>query len=201
VSASRITRVAGQVLVLPGNDVDTDRIMPARFLRAITFEGLEAHVFADDREEMAARGERHAFDDPTRADARVLLVGSNFGCGSSREHAPQALYRRGFRAIVGASFAEIFQGNALMMGLPCVSVSLEDLGALLDVARDNATATCTVDLQTRRVTLGDVTANVTLPDAAREALLSGGWDGTSLLLDAYDDVRNVAARLPYLSGF
>ena len=201
VTNAAIVYIAGTALSLRGPDIDTDRIMPARFLRAVTFEGLEAHVFEDDRQEASARGARHPFDDPARTAARVLIVGANFGCGSSREHAPQAIARRGIGAIVGASFAEIFLGNALMMGLPCVSVARADLERLAETAGRDAHAPCVVDLAARQVTIGDVVATCAMPDAAREALLTGAWDGTGLLLDRYDDVRGVEARLPYLNGF
>src|SRR5689334_12558269 len=127
--------------------------MPARFLKAVTFEGLEAHVFEDDRKEARDRGQLHAFDDETRRDATVFLTGVNFGCGSSREHAPQALYRWGIRAVVGVSFAEIFAGNSLMIGLACVQVPAEDLARLRTIAADRSTE-FSVDLTARRITAG-----------------------------------------------
>jgi len=130
-----------------------------------------------------------------------MLVGGNFGCGSSREHAPQALFRWGIRALVGESFAEIFFGNAMMLGLPCVRASADDLSRLAAVAAADADAHLVVDLAARRVTAGDVVIDVTLPDTAREALMSGAWDATGLLLADYDDVRRTAARIPYIAGF
>ena len=200
VSASTVTRVAGPAIVLTGNDMDTDRIMPARFLKAITFTGLEAHLFEDDRREAAARGATHPFDDASRRQARILIAGVNFGCGSSREHAPQALYRWGIRAIVAESFAEIFFGNSLMIGLPCVTASHEDLEALRAVAA-NAAAEIVVDIDSRRLEAGSIQASVHLPDATRDALLSGAWDATSLLLDNYGQVEARAAAIPYIAGF
>ena len=199
-SASKITRVSGPAIVLPGNDIDTDRIMPARFLKAVTFAGLEAHVFEDDRREAAGRGTTHPFDDSERRGAKVLIAGSNFGCGSSREHAPQALYRWGLRAIVAESFAEIFSGNSLMIGLACVSVSHADLTALQNATTDPS-AEVTVDVASRRVTAGSFTASAQISDATREALLSGAWDATGLLLDNYQQVERRAAAIPYISGF
>jgi len=186
--------------VVAGNDMDTDRIMPARFLKAITFAGLEAHVFEDDRREAAARGATHPFDDPSRRQARILIAGVNFGCGSSREHAPQALYRWGIRAIVAESFAEIFFGNSLMIGLPCISASSADLEVLRVMAADPA-AEFVVDVDARRVEAGSIQASAQLPDASREALLSGAWDATGLLLDDYQQVENRAAAIPYIAGF
>ena len=199
-SASAVTRVAGPAIVVPGNDMDTDRIMPARFLKSITFAGLEAHVFEDDRVQAAASGAMHPFDDPSRRQARILIAGVNFGCGSSREHAPQALYRWGIRAIVAESFAEIFFGNSLMIGLPCVTASPADLGALRAAAADS-TAEIIVDINARRVEAGSIHAHAHLPDATRDALLSGAWDATSLLLDNYGQVETRAAAIPYIAGF
>ena len=199
-SASAVTRVAGPAIVVPGNDMDTDRIMPARFLKSITFAGLEAHVFEDDRVQAAASGAMHPFDDPSRRQARILIAGVNFGCGSSREHAPQALYRWGIRAIVAESFAEIFFGNSLMIGLPCVTASPADLEALRAAAADS-TAEIIVDINARRVEAGSIHAQAHLPDATRDALLSGAWDATSLLLDNYGQVETRAAAIPYIAGF
>jgi 3-isopropylmalate/(R)-2-methylmalate dehydratase small subunit len=196
-----IHAVSGPALLQPGDDIDTDRIMPARFLKAVTFDGLETHLFEDDRREATGRGLTHPFDDPLRRTARVLVVGRNFGCGSSREHAPQAIRRWGIRAIVGESFAEIFFGNALMLGLPCVSIPRSDLAALGAAVSQNAGLNVSVDLDARTVSAGNLTAPATLPEAARHALTSGEWDATALLLADYDDVRRTAGRLPYLRGF
>ena len=200
-SASPIVRVSGTAMVMPGDDIDTDRIMPARFLKAITFEGLEAHVFEDDRQQAAERGETHAFDDPARRQARVLLTGRNFGCGSSREHAPQSLRRWGIRAVIAPSFAEIFFGNSVMIGMPCVSLAADDLQWLRDGVRADATLMVDVDLQAMTVSAGGRTATATMPAAARQALTSGQWDATGLLLQDYEAVRAVGAKLPYVSGF
>lgn len=200
-SASPILRVSGTAMVMPGDDIDTDRIMPARFLKAIAFEGLEAHVFEDDRQQAAERGERHAFDDPARRQARVLLTGRNFGCGSSREHAPQSLRRWGIRAVIAPSFAEIFFGNSVMIGMPCVSLAAADLEWLREAVRADATLMVDVDLQAMTVSAGGRTATATMPAAARQALTSGQWDATGLLLQDYEAVRAVGAKLPYISGF
>lgn len=193
-SDSTITRVAGRAVVLRGPDIDTDRIIPARFLKAITFDGLERHVFADDR--AAAKG-AHPFDAGHAHGASVLVVNKNFGCGSSREHAPQALYRWGIRAIVGESFAEIFFSNALMLGLPCLTVSPGDAQAIMAAIDANAAAIVEVDIDRQAVMIGGVSWPATLPAHAREALTSGHWDGAGLLLKRYDEVEAVAARLGY----
>jgi 3-isopropylmalate/(R)-2-methylmalate dehydratase small subunit len=200
-SASTIARVCGRGMVLRGDDIDTDRIMPARFLRAVTFDGLEASVFADDRQEAAREGRVHPFDDPARREARVLFVNVNFGCGSSREHAPQALYRRGLRAIVGTSFAEIFFGNAVAIGLPCLSAPAHAIATLMTHAAAHPDAEWVVDVASLRVSADAVSSDVTIAATARAALLSGTWDVTSLLLDRYDEVERVAAQLPYLRDF
>ena len=198
---SAITRVSGTALVMAGDDIDTDRIMPARFLKAITFEGLEQHVFADDRKQAADRGQTHAFDDASRREARVLITGRNFGCGSSREHAPQALRRWGIRAVIGPSFAEIFFGNSVMIGLPCVTLADGDLEWLRKTVNADANAVVDVDLTSMTVTATGRTAAALMPAPAREALMSGAWDGTALLLEGAEQVRRTAALLPYLRGF
>lgn len=200
-SQSAINQVRGRTIVLRGNDIDTDRIIPARFLKAVTFEGLEHSVFADDRQEAARAGHMHPFDDASRLDARVLLVDANFGCGSSREHAPQALFRRGIRAIVGLSFAEIFFGNSVALGLPCLVVTAADGAALMNEAERDPGAECVVDLAALTVQLGPIAARAGMPETARTALRSGTWNVTSLLLERYEEVERVAAGLPYLRDF
>ena len=201
--ALRIGAVEGTALPLRGDDIDTDRIIPARYLRSISFEGLERHVFEDDRSAFAPdRGAlSHPFDDPRFAGARVLVVQRNFGCGSSREHAPQALYRRGIRVIVGESFSDIFFGNAAMMGLPCATAARPDVDALLSVVEEDPPLGVRVDLDALTCVAGSFSCAVSLPAAAREAFLTGVWDTTGLLLDRYDEVRATASRLPYLAGF
>jgi 3-isopropylmalate/(R)-2-methylmalate dehydratase small subunit len=191
-----ITHVTGRGLPLRGNDIDTDRIMPARFLRAITFEGLERHLFEDDR-----KTTRHPFDDPRYAGARVLVVSSNFGCGSSREHAPQALQRWGITAIVGESFAEIFFGNSLMIGLPCVTAPSDDIRRLQDLIERSPETELRIDLAAGTCVAGDVRSSVSMPANARDAFMKGTWDTTGLLLDRYEEVDAASARLPYVSGF
>jgi 3-isopropylmalate/(R)-2-methylmalate dehydratase small subunit len=200
-SASRIDRVEGSALVLRGDDLDTDRIIPARFLKAITFEGLEAHVFADDRQQSAAAGTVHPFDRPEVRGARVLIVGANFGCGSSREHAPQALWRWGIRAVVGESFAEIFAGNALAIGLPCVTASRADLDTIRPIAETHPDARAVVDLEDQSIAIGDTRISMQIPAESRAALLSGHWDATGLLLEHPQDVAATRARIPYLNRF
>jgi 3-isopropylmalate/(R)-2-methylmalate dehydratase small subunit len=193
--------VTGRAVALRGDDVDTDRIMPARFLRAVSFDGLEAHVFEDDRRAAAAAGASHPLDAPGGAGARVLLVNRNFGCGSSREHAPQALARWGIAAIVGESFAEIFFSNATALGVPCVSVRPEGVQALMALVERDPAAIVSIDLEGMVVTSGGIETACVMPAAARNALLSGTWDATALLTADFAAVRAAAARLPYIGGF
>ena len=196
-----VRRVQGRAIVVRGDDIDTDRVMPARFLKAVTFEGLEQHLFEDDRAEAAARGAVHPFDDPARRGASILFVGRNFGCGSSREHAPQAIARWGIRAIVGESFAEIFFGNALMLGLPCVSVDRSRLALIADGVTADSRLEVVVDLEAGNVMAGNFGTSALMPETARQALMTGGWDATAMLLEDSDAVKRVADKLPYISGF
>lgn len=200
----RITLVEGTALPVRGDDIDTDRIMPARFLRAVTFEGLEQHLFEDERAGSAAgdrAGSQHPFDDRRYRQASILLVNRNFGCGSSREHAPQGLHRWGIRAVVGESFSEIFFGNALIIGLPCVTASPDDVRQFMDRVEQQPDATLRVDLQAGTCEIEGFRCAVSIPGPARDALVSGAWDTTGLLLERYGEVDAVAAKLPYISGF
>jgi 3-isopropylmalate/(R)-2-methylmalate dehydratase small subunit len=196
VNGTRIVAITGRAIPLAGDDIDTDRIMPARHLRAITFDGLEQHVFEDDR---AAAGGTHPFDDPRFAGAPVMVVNRNFGCGSSREHAPQGLARWGIRALVGESFSEIFFGNAVMMGLPAVTAAPADVAALQAAIDRDPKTLVYVNLEEMTAATGDLKFPVQMPDAARQALLTGQWDGLGLLLADYDVVKRHTARLPYLA--
>jgi len=198
----KITGVSGRGLPLRGDDIDTDRIMPARFLRAITFDGLENHVFEDDRKGGGAHPfNRHPFDVSSFQGASILVVNANFGCGSSREHAPQGLQRWGIGAIVGESFAEIFFGNSVMIGLPCVTASPEDVRKLQDLVEREPATSITLDLAAGTLESGELRVKVSMPPKAREALVSGAWDTTGLLLDRYDEVDTASKRLPYVAGF
>jgi 3-isopropylmalate/(R)-2-methylmalate dehydratase small subunit len=196
--AERIERVKGRGCVLRGDDIDTDRIIPARFLRCVVFDGLGEHAFEDDRAQ--AKGD-HPLDDARFRGANVLIVGRNFGCGSSREHAPQSLMRRGFRAFVGGSFAEIFAGNCTALGLPCLVLGPDDLDALMNAVETRAEQIVTVDVASRTVTCDVGAFAAQIPDGTREQLLEGSWNATAVLLDAGDMIERAAARLPYVSQF
>jgi 3-isopropylmalate/(R)-2-methylmalate dehydratase small subunit len=199
--AGPITQITGTALAVRGHDVDTDRIMPARFLRALTFEGLGDHVFEDDRRLAASHGDLHPFDEPSHRDASVLLVNGNFGCGSSREHAPQGLLRRGIRALVGESFSEIFFGNATALGMPCLCADRETVEVLMCIVEGAPRLAVTIDLKTLMLQVGEHRAAISLSAALREAFLDGSWDTTGLLLEAFDAVRTVARHLPYMTSF
>ena len=194
-----IVRVEGRGLPLRGANIDTDRVIPARYLRTVSFEGLEAHAFADDRAELAARGETHPFDDERFGGASILIVNENFGCGSSREHAPQALFRRGLRAVVGESFSEIFFGNAVMLGMPCVTAPAGAIAALQARVESDPSLAIVVDVASGRLECGGDVVDVQLPPNARDALVTGAWDATALLLERYEEVEKVAAALPYVA--
>jgi len=200
-SSRKLTRVEGRGLPLRGHDIDTDRIIPARFLRAVRFEGLEQHVFEDDRASWPAGQVQHPFDDPRFAGAKVLFVNRNFGCGSSREHAPQAIARWGIAAIVGESFSEIFFGNSVALGLPCLTATPDAAERLQSAVERDPAAPVVVDVAGLRVQVGSVSESLTMPVAAHEALVTGNWDATGLLLDDYAQVEAAARRIPYLNGF
>ena len=194
-SVSPVQRVAGRALPLRGHDIDTDRIIPARYLKSVSFEGLERHVFADDRSDPA-----HAFNQPQYEGAQVLLVNRNFGCGSSREHAPQALQRWGINAVVGESYSEIFFGNSVQLGLPCLTVSHDQVEQLLTAVEADPALTVEVDVVSLTVRAGDLRVAATMPASAHQALVTGLWDGTGLLLADFDQVRSLADTLPYVTG-
>jgi len=196
-----ISRLEGTVVPVAGQDIDTDRIMPARFLKAISFAGLEDHVFEDDRAAATKQGAAHPFDDPRFTGASILAVNRNFGCGSSREHAPQGLRRWGITAVIGESFSEIFFGNAIAIGMPCLTVDPADAAWLIEDAERNPSAATQVDVQALTVTRGGRTIRARLPKPAQEAFLSGDWDATGQLLAAEAETEAVAARLPYVRGF
>jgi 3-isopropylmalate/(R)-2-methylmalate dehydratase small subunit len=190
-------QVTGRGLPLPGNDIDTDRIIPARFLKAVTFDGMGEHAFEDARKQ----NPEHPFDSPAYQGASVLVVGQNFGCGSSREHAPQALMRWGIRAIVGASFAEIFFGNCVMLGIPCLRASQADIEWLQKAISRSPKELVRVDVETQEVRFGDRVIAATLPDGPRNQLVTGTWDSTAVLLEAGETIEAAAKRLPYVVGY
>lgn len=192
---SEVKSVAGRGIPLQGNDIDTDRIIPARFLRCVTFDGLGAQVFADDRAQMQGQ---HPFDQAQYQGAEVLVVNDNFGCGSSREHAPQAIAKWGVRAIIGESFAEIFFGNCLAIGVPCVTAAATTIRALQEAIASNPQIQVTINLETMQVGWGDFTAPLTLSDGPRTMLVSGTWDACGQLVAQAEQVKATTAKLPYM---
>ncbi len=196
----KITQVAGRGIHIPGEDIDTDRIIPARFMKCVTFDGLGEFAFHDERRAPDGSEKPHPLNDPRFLGAAFLLSGSNFGCGSSREHAPQALYRFGFRAILAESFAEIFFGNSITLGMPCAVMAREDIHALAGLIKSDPALLITLDVLEGNVTAADMDFPATLPDHAREALISGKWDAIADLIEGLPEVERVASRLSYFAG-
>ena len=193
-----VQRISGTALIIQGEDIDTDRIIPARFLKCVSFDALGDQVFADDRLELAGE---HPFDQERFKGSSILIVNGNFGCGSSREHAPQALMRWGIRAVVGVSFAEIFFGNCLALGIPCASASPDQILAIQALVNDDATRHWTLDLEEMALASDQDRWDVTIDAGPRDMLRSGRWDATSQLLDNSSKVEGLMNRLPYLNNF
>ncbi len=191
-------QVTGTGIPVPGNDIDTDRIIPARFMKCVSFEGLEQYAFYDVRFDEDGKTKDHPFNDHRFQGGSVLLVNKNFGCGSSREHAPQALVRFGMNAIVGESFAEIFAGNCTALGVPAVTTSQGNIAALTAKVESDSSLTLTVDLEAKTVTCGDLTVDVDIPESSRQALVEGSWDTTAQLLANKPDIEKTAAAIPYM---
>lgn len=198
--ARRIT-LAGKAIPVRGNDIDTDRIIPARYLRCVTFDEVGKHAFEDDRLQLTAQGKTHAFDLPQFQDATVLLVNKNFGCGSSREHAPQAIMRwgKGIKAIIGESFAEIFFGNCVSLGIPCAVADEATIQTLMDAAEANPATVFTLNVDKSTVEFNGRSLAVEIPEGPRQQFLEGRWDTMFELLEAKDQTVLTAAKLPYFN--
>lgn len=200
---SRRTILKGRAVPVRGNDIDTDRIIPARFLKTVTFDGLGEHAFEDDRASLKEQGQTHGFDDPKFARATVLFVNKNFGCGSSREHAPQAIARwgQGIQVIVGESFAEIFYGNCQALGVPCPVVDAAGAETLISLCEKEPSLEFEVDLEKLEIRAGGTSVRISLPDGPRKSFLEGTWDSTGILLSSADLIRKKDAELSYLRRY
>jgi 3-isopropylmalate/(R)-2-methylmalate dehydratase small subunit len=193
----KFTVIKGRAVPIRGEDIDTDRIIPARFMKSITFEGLGQYLFYDERFDEAGNPKPHPLNDPRYQGATILLVESGFGSGSSREHAPQAIKRAGFKAIIGESFAEIFFGNAIAIGLPAVTMAPEDLAVLFQAVEANPELEVEIDLVSKEVRFGGRTAPLFIREEAREALVEGLWDPIGELLEAGELLDEFDRKLPY----
>jgi 3-isopropylmalate/(R)-2-methylmalate dehydratase small subunit len=197
---AKITSVAGRGVTVPGNDIDTDRIIPARFMKCVTFDGLGEFLFYDVRKNADGTDKPHPLNDPRFGGASILLSGANFGCGSSREHAPQAIQKYGFRAVVAESFAEIFFGNCATLGMPCMSASREDIARIAAAIAADPQTEITVDVAAQEIRFGTSQVKATLRESARDALVNGRWDPIGELLEGSAGVKAAAAKLPYLAA-
>ncbi|MFT5466741.1 MAG: 3-isopropylmalate/(R)-2-methylmalate dehydratase small subunit [Verrucomicrobiales bacterium] len=194
----KITKASGTAVHVPGSDIDTDRIIPARFMKCVTFDGLGDYLFYDVRNTEDGTPKPHPIND--RPNAPILISGMNFGCGSSREHAPQALYRHGIRAVIAGSFAEIFFGNCTTLGIPCAAAAEEDLAKLAAAVDADPALEVSIDVDARRVKFGDESITVHIPDGAREGLIEGKWDPIAELIEGKDEVAKTATKLPYMAA-
>lgn len=197
-SLPKISRVTGTAVHVPGNDIDTDRIIPARYLKCVTFEDLAGTHFHDVRFDPDGNPTGHPLDDPRFAGSTIMLSGANFGCGSSREHAPQAIYRSGYRAVIAESFAEIFFGNSTTLGMPCVCASREDIENLAATIEAEPKTEVTIDLESLTVSHGETSFAITMPDSARHSLTAGEWDPITELLQNGPSIEETAEALPYV---
>ncbi len=196
----KIVKVTGRAVNVAGDDIDTDRIIPARFMKCVTFDGLGEYLFYDVRKDEDGSLKDHPLNTPEHEGATILVSGQNFGCGSSREHAPQAIYRAGFRAVIAEGFAEIFFGNSTNLGIPCAVLAHDDRVALSEAIEANPALEVTIDVDTQQVHYGDKTVPCVIRPAAQMALTSGKWDPLGDLMDGADAVKATASTLPYLKG-
>lgn len=196
-----IDEVAGSGIVIRGNDIDTDAIIPARFMKCVTFDGLGEYAFFDERYDESGGKKGHPFNDPQFGEAKILLVNSNFGCGSSREHAPQALAKWGIEAVVGESFAEIFAGNCTAMGIPTLTMEHDKIETLMELVENDPSATLSLRVREQIVQVERRVFEGFIASASRNSLLGGTWDSTALLLSDREAIAKTAKELPYVHGF
>ncbi len=196
----KITEVSGRGVSVPGDAIDTDRIIPARFMKCVTFDGLGEYLFYDVRKNEDGTDTEHPLNDPRYSGATILLSGDNFGCGSSREHAPQALYRYGFRGIIAESFAEIFFGNCTTLGIPCFSASKEAIARIVSAVEKDPAVEITMDVSAQEIRFAGETVKAFIRDTALSGLVNGQWDAIGELLEAKKEVEVVSSRLPYFAA-
>lgn len=195
----KITRILGKGVYIPGDDIDTDRIIPARFMKCVTFDGLGEYLFHDARFHEDGSEKQHPLNDSRFTEATILVSDSNFGCGSSREHAPQAIYRYGVRAVIAESFAEIFYGNSTTLGMPCIEATPEQIELIAGTLEQKPDTEIAIDLENERITFADKTLEVTVRATAKDALIKGQWDPIAELLEASEAIDRTAATLPYIA--
>ena len=195
-SLSPIKKVTGRAVPVEGDDIDTDRIIPARYMRCVTFDGLGEFLFRDIRQTPEGKSTNHPIDQAQFKGSTILVSGMNFGCGSSREHAPQAIVRAGFKAVIAGNFAEIFFGNSTTLGLPCVTAKKEDLEALTQLIKKEPSTEVQIDLENLKVSAGKLSFPVTMKASAQQGLLSGRYDAIADLLANLPKVKELAAHLP-----
>jgi len=199
-SLAKITQVTGRGVHVAGNDIDTDRIIPARFMKCVSFDGLGEFLFHDVRKNADGTAKPHPLNDPRHAGATILLSGANFGCGSSREHAPQALQKHGIRAIIAENFAEIFFGNSTTLGMPCVNAKREDIAKIAADIEKNPSLEITIDLAAKQIRFGVNSVPLTIRESARDALVNGRWDAIGELLEGRAATLALAKTLPYMAA-
>jgi len=199
-SLPKITEVKGRGVYVPGNDIDTDRIIPARFMKCVTFDGLGEFLFYDVRKNADGTDKPHPLNDPKYQGATILFSGANFGCGSSREHAPQAIQKYGFRAVVAENFAEIFFGNCVTLGIPCLMAKREDIAKVAAAIAADPSLEVTIDVTGAAIHYGSASVPATIRESARDALINGRWDAIGELLEGVPTVKKLAASLPYLAA-
>ena len=197
---AKITSVTGRAVNVHGNDIDTDRIIPARFMKCVTFDGLGEFLFNDVRKQLDGTLKEHPLNEARFTGATILLSGANFGCGSSREHAPQAIAKYGFKAIIAENFAEIFFGNSTTLGMPCVTASREDIAKIADAVEANPLAEVVIDLVKLEARVGGLTVKIEQRESARDSLVNGRWDTIGELIDGKSDVQATAGKLSYMSA-
>jgi 3-isopropylmalate/(R)-2-methylmalate dehydratase small subunit len=197
---AKITSVSGRAVQVPGNDIDTDRIIPARFMKCVTFDGLGEFLFYDVRKNLDGTEKPHPLNEARFKGATILLSGANFGCGSSREHAPQAIAKYGFKAVIAENFAEIFFGNSTTLGIPCVTAAREDIAKIAAFVESNPQAEVVIDLVKLEARFGGHSVKIAQRESARDALVNGRWDAIGELLDGIPAVKTTATTLPYLAA-